>query len=268
MLRATELLFIVSGALTCVACGTLPNGRGVGQDATLWPGAERVKQAAYAAAIETRTWAPALGAVIAGTTRIDDTVAEFVRKNSPVYGSQFEANRASGTLRSVTIIAAYASLLAAPGAGEPAEAALAKTNMLGVHLTANLATVGTTSLLKTVSNRMRPDKSDDRSFPSGHASSAFMHASFAHQNIALLNVNDTAKTVLQVGVDLAAIGTGWARIEAGVHYPSDVLAAAALGNFFAKFFYNAFMGLDSAATIYITPGATARESLFGFQVAF
>lgn len=115
--------------------------------------------------------------------------------------------------------------------------------MLGVHLTANLAAIKTTGFLKTASNRERPNKSNDLSFPSGHATTAFVHSSLAHQNIALLNVNDTAKTVMQAGVDLAAIGTGWARIEAERHYPT-------------------------ATTIYITPGATAREPVFGLQVLF
>jgi len=43
---------------------------------------------------------------------------------------------------------------------------------------------------------------------------------------------------------MVALGTGWARVEAQKHYPSDVLAGMALGNFMAAFIYDAFMGLE------------------------
>jgi hypothetical protein len=38
------------------------------------------------------------------------------------------------------------------------------------------------------------------------------------------------------------IGTSWARIEAGWHYPADTLFSMALGNFIASFVNDAFMG--------------------------
>ena len=38
-----------------------------------------------------------------------------------------------------------------------------------------------------------------------------------------------------------ALMTGWARVEAGKHHPADVLAGAAVGNFFAVFATQAFL---------------------------
>ena len=35
--------------------------------------------------------------------------------------------------------------------------------------------------------------------------------------------------------------TGWARVEAEKHYPSDVLAGYAIGHFIARFMYHAFL---------------------------
>jgi membrane-associated phospholipid phosphatase len=35
--------------------------------------------------------------------------------------------------------------------------------------------------------------------------------------------------------------TGWARIEAGAHYPSDTSVGASIGNFFADVFTAAFL---------------------------
>ena len=49
-----------------------------------------------------------------------------------------------------------------------------------------------------------------------------------------------------------AAGTAWARIEAGEHYPSDVLVGYALGHFFSAFIQDAFLGLDTKEGPFIT----------------
>jgi membrane-associated phospholipid phosphatase len=36
-------------------------------------------------------------------------------------------------------------------------------------------------------------------------------------------------------------GTAWARVEAGAHYPSDVLVGMSIGNFFGLMFSDAFL---------------------------
>ena len=40
-----------------------------------------------------------------------------------------------------------------------------------------------------------------------------------------------------------ATGVGWARVEAGAHYPLDVCAGAAIGHFVSSFIHDAFLGL-------------------------
>jgi hypothetical protein len=48
-------------------------------------------------------------------------------------------------------------------------------------------------------------------------------------------------------------GVAWARVEAGAHFPSDVLAGAALGNFLSAVVHDSFMNLP-------------REKGYGFSV--
>jgi len=48
--------------------------------------------------------------------------------------------------------------------------------------------------------------------------------------------------VLDAGFISFGAGTSWARVEAGMHYPSDVLAGAALGHFIAAVVNDAFLG--------------------------
>ena len=59
----------------------------------------------------------------------------------------------------------------------------------------------------------------------------------------------------RVGLYGLAGTTAWARIEAEKHFPSDVLAGAALGNFFARFFYGAFVGFSSEPPLTVEASA-------------
>jgi len=77
-----------------------------------------------------------------------------------------------------------------------------------------------TEVLKRAAGRSRPDLSDNRSFPSGHAANAVALATVA-------NAHYGAK----VGIPafLAAGAIGLARVDKNVHNLSDVLAGATLG---------------------------------------
>jgi len=103
------------------------------------------------------------------------------------------------------------------------------------------ATVG---LLKGAVGRTRPFVYNDdpripeeykrsrtavRSFPSGHTASAFAGAVFLGEVFSRLNPDDPARHWVR-GTSLAlACATGWLRIEAGKHFPTDVLAGAVIG---------------------------------------
>ena len=76
-----------------------------------------------------------------------------------------------------------------------------------------------TSGMKLLVGRQRPG-GGTHSFPSGHTSSAFAAASL---------INDNSGGVLGVSAYGLAAMTGYSRMEAGRHYPSDVLAGAAIG---------------------------------------
>lgn len=82
------------------------------------------------------------------------------------------------------------------------------------------ATLVTTGLKETISKE-RPDGSDDRSFPSGHTSSAFAAAATL-----------TNRYGWKVGLPAHALAAfvGASRIEARRHDAVDVLAGAAIGS--------------------------------------
>lgn len=80
-----------------------------------------------------------------------------------------------------------------------------------------------TEVLKHSINEMRPDRSDNSSFPSRHSSYAFVLASVASHELARYSPFwvTAAYTV--------ANAVGMQRVYGAHHYPSDVLAGAALG---------------------------------------
>lgn len=53
------------------------------------------------------------------------------------------------------------------------------------------------------------------------------------------------RTGLRWSLTGLAAGTAWARIEAGAHYPTDVLVGAGLGNFAGKFVSELILGPES-----------------------
>ena len=79
---------------------------------------------------------------------------------------------------------------------------------------------GTTFALKELVHERRPDRSDDRSFPSGHTSVSFAAAATLEKRYGW-----------QIGLPAFAVASfvGLARVEASKHYVHDVLAGAGIG---------------------------------------
>ena len=69
-----------------------------------------------------------------------------------------------------------------------------------------------------------------RSFPSGHTATAFAGAVFTGEIFARLNPDDPARHWVRGTTLVLAAATGWLRIRAGKHYPTDVIVGAIIGS--------------------------------------
>lgn len=125
-----------------------------------------------------------------------------------------------------------------------------------VEEAAAVVSTSVTRGLKEATDRTRPDGSDRLSFPSGHASRAFAYNGATQRNLKLLALRGPASTGLRIGLGSLAAGTAWARVEAQVHYPSDVLFGAALGNFVSLLLHDAFLDRPEAS---VAPPVVAVE---------
>jgi membrane-associated phospholipid phosphatase len=245
------VVFVLLAA--CAGCGSLPNGREWGQDATIAPGWERVQESAVHAARDPWVWAPLAGAALFQIDDWDRRTSDWAREHTPIFGSQQSAENWSDDLRTASTLANYVTIVATPSGAEPGEWFLNKAKGTLVDLAAVSATGLVTRTLKTSVNRERPNGEGGESFPSGHTSASAVHTRLASRNLESIEMSPAARTSLNVGLYALTIGTSWARIEAGWHYPSDTLFSIALGNFFASFINDAFLGLDNSTQLAVVP---------------
>ena len=241
---------LLCAALVCftlfAGCGTMPNGRGWGQDATLLPGWDRIGRAALNAAKSPGTWVPAASALAFHKTgNADRNVSEWASKNTPIFGSQENAARMSDILLDTTGAAFVTSTIAAPSGDDVHDWMIAKIQGGTVEATAGLMTAGTVGYLKNATGRMRPNGSNTNSFPSGHSAGAAFFSTMAYQNFEAMGLSSGADAAARISLSTLTAATAWARVEAKVHYPSDVLAGIAIGHFTGTFFTDAFLGLDN-----------------------
>ena len=244
-IAAALLPAVASVLLLVTGCGTLENGRGWGQDAVLPINGQRIAQAAYDAFLSPGTLIPLTGALAIRIDNIDQRLSDWARDRTPVYGSQACAGDVSNYLRDVLAVEAIALPLATPSGDTFEEWAPAKLQGYAVECGAVAATGAATHVLKVEMHRHRPDGSDTMSFPSGHTSAAFSCVTLANRNLDYIDAVEDVRPALEITNTVLAAGVAWARVEAGKHYPSDVLFGAALGHFLSAFIHDAFMNLPT-----------------------
>jgi len=248
-------------------CATLPDGNSWGQDVTLTPGWKHVMSSAIGAAKSPRVWVPLLGAGLMQINGWDRKVSNWARDNTPVFGSEANAAQWSDELRTASSVAYHLSVLATPDEGPFSHWIESKAKGYGVGLAAVGFTGATTNVLKGLTARERPNGQDTESFPSAHTSRSAVLTELTQCNIESMGLSSGSRLALDFGANLLTIGTGWARVEAGAHYPSDVLFAMALGNWTGRSFNDAFMGTTSSARMsfdLVPAGAHGIELRFSY----
>jgi hypothetical protein len=253
-------------ALTCSACGTLPSGHTWGDQATITPGWARVREAAQSAVSDPWVWAPLATAAVLQIDNFDRRTSDWAREHTPIFGSQSNAEDWSDNLRSASSAFALVTLVAAPGGDDPGQWLLSKAKGGAVEVAAVAVTSAATVALKDTTGRERPNGADDESFPSGHTSSAAVHGQLAKTNLEAIPMSPAWRLTADIGVDAVVLGTAWARVEAGWHYPSDTLVGMALGTFIASFATRAFLPETSDTSLSLA--ATDGGALLQWNVRF
>ena len=265
-LRITITLICVTQLLG--SCGTLPDGRVWGQDVTIKPGWEKVRNSAVLAAKSPFTWASLAGAAVLQIDGWDRSVSNWASDNTPVFGSQQSAVDASDVFKSVATASWVFTTLATPSGKAPGQWLAAKSKGFTVLAAARWLNTGITNALKDWADRDRPNGSNTQSFPAGHSSSATLTATLAARNLHYIEMGNNYRKPMEIGLGAIAAGTAWARVEGKVHYPSDVLVGTALGHFIGVFVNNAFMGLSESDKGHVDIAATLDSISIQFRREF
>ena len=233
---------------TLSACATAPGERPWGADATVEPGWRRVGEAATGALKSPQFWGPLAAAALFQIDNFDHRTSNWARSHTPIFGSQENAARWSDRLRSASAYAYVATVLVTPSGDEPKEWLLDKLRGAAVGGAAIVVTDEESALLKSATARERPNGQDTQSMPSSHASRSAVLTELAARNLESVNIGQTPRTMLDVGLAALTYGTAWARVESGYHFPSDTLVGMSLGNLNGAFFNDAFLGIGRSST--------------------
>lgn len=260
------MIFIL---LSVTGCGTLSNGRGWGQDAFYPVDLKGIPHAALKALVDPQTFVPAAGALVFGLSKWDKNVSHWATGHTPIFGSTKNAENDKLYLEIPLYTEVLITALATPSGGDSKDWVYSKLKGIAVEGAAELVTAGATTLLKDTTGRARPNGSSNKSFPSGEASAAFSSVALSNRNLDSIELPQEVKIPLKVVNILLGTSVAWARVEAQAHYPSDVLAGAALGNFLSATVHDSFLNLPKDKTygfgIFPTRGGMMAELYFTLQ---
>jgi membrane-associated phospholipid phosphatase len=221
----------ISFAIAAGGCALAPGQQPFGAHL---PNLGRLGEAALVAVKAPGTWVPLAGAALLTIDDFDEDLSDWAREHQPLFGD--DANDLSHDMKDATLALWFASALAAPS-----ESWQAKAGGIGTGAATLFVEGRVIEGLKDVVERERPDGSNDRSMPSGHASAVAARTLLTRANLEKIAMPGWARTSADVGLYGIAFATSWARVEAGKHYPTDVLVGYAIGNFIAAFAQHAFL---------------------------
>jgi len=217
-----------------------------------FPDGRQFSSAAINAVKSPQTWVPLATAGLLIAADVDDEWSEDLYEDQPLFGD--DAEDVSSDLRDIASGAYVLTALLAP------------SPTLGAKVRGLAVGAGTAVLdgvvnrgIKDLTQRERPDRSNDNSMPSGHASKAASRTAMARYNLSYIDMPAWSRHAAEWGLHGVAVGTGLARVEAGKHHLSDVMVGYALGNFFASFMHNAF---------FLGGGGEAGSEHSGGQISF
>jgi membrane-associated phospholipid phosphatase len=223
---------------------------------TLW---DRTQRAVAASSTDPAVWAPLAGALLLQAGSADADIARWIGDETPLFGNAGSADRASDVLRDATEWTQW-SAATARVLGTPADTwALHGANSAALGYAGYELNQTLTDGVKARAGRMRPDGSDRLSFPSGHTSTASVRAALTWQHLRRSELPPWGLRTIGWTATGLAVTTAWARLEAGKHYPSDVLVGWAMGRWVGHFLGELLLGAPAGLHLVVAPASSGQD---------
>lgn len=211
-------------------------------DYTRWPSPERFERSAEAA-YKMKQFQIPFYAGIASLLLFDKNISNTISEQNYLFGSNENAGRVSDALLlSLIPMMLYSSsqtnFSKAPGETDFGQ----RSKLMGFESLLILTDFFIIGVAKNTFQRIRPDDSDNLSFPSGHSSVSSGLSRMVYNNI---ENSDLAGTTWGYTLQASAITmsslVAYARVEAKKHHLSDIFLGNAFGAFISDFLYNSFL---------------------------
>jgi len=245
--RTFSVGFLLFSLLFVYGCRTVPERSQSTADNGV---SNRFMRAAKSAFYDFGTWPLLLGAAAFRVSEYDSKLTEFAMERKPLFSNNETAARSTDLLRSFDDALTMGTALAVN------ETWSDKGRRIVMESGALFLTRFRTTQMNERVNREYPDGSGDDAFGSHHAASPFAAAALTRRNVDSIDMPDWASISINVSSYVAATASAWGRIEMGLHYPSDQLVSAAIGNFTAIFLHDAFVSEDVMLGFTLLPGGS------------
>ncbi len=232
--------------LLILAVSAVSVAAGAPEKKSFWPSGAAWSRAARNGLRHPGTWVPAGAAAVIAIGGWDQEISDWAVENTPVFGSVENAATWSDRLRAASDLGMIGTALGVHADEHPWRL---RGKTLLVEEVGAIVSTSVTALLKSATDRERPDGSDEQSFPSGHATRAFAYVAASWRNLRATRLGPRWQLGIGAGLETLAAGTAWARVEAQAHFPTDVLIGAAVGNYVALLFHDAFLGAPENVAI-------------------
>lgn len=215
-------------------------------------------------------WIPLAGAGTIFLGGWDDNISNWAHSQEGIFEKENDADNWSDTFNEILKYETYLTTLLTPSMNEDGKFSgylWNKAKGAFVVNAAGLAVVYTHDTTRDWVKRERPDESDLRSFPSGHAMAAGGWNTLTNKNLDYIEMKKGTRSGIKTVNTTIAAGTLWSRIEGQRHYPTDVLCGYAMASFISGFIYDAFMNADPNETLIIAPtgkGEVVGQYIFAF----
>ncbi len=265
--RFMKYLLIIIALITSSGCSTMQKLANDDRRLTITPTWHRITEAANRAISDPGTIIPAAAAIAVAMTGKDREWALDAYKNHYLFGNDDDAHLQSERGREfLYLLMASTAFAAEPVTDENryTEGALLATTEFA---TISATTLATRILKKNISRKIPnydPTKPDDESFPSNHATEPFAAAAVIRRNLDRADISEGWKNTINGISYFTASAASWARIEMGLHYPTDQLLSAAVGNFVGLFVHDAFI-LNPKLSLTLVPDRERFYAGIGYR---